>query len=350
MDYNEAMRKLKAKEFSNAYLLYGEEEYLLDNFKRVLIEGLLPNDERETGITVIDDNNIENIITALESIPFFSSRNVVIINDSNLFRAAKNSGTDDSENEIEKVDKRINNLIVLLENMPQKSVAIWVERKKVDKRKKIFKLIDKSGQAIEFLPLKAKDLRQWIPNYLLKTGHKINSEALEYIIGIMSMMMQIPLSFIASELEKMTIYAGERKTITINDVLNVMSSITEASVFVMIDALSQRQPEKALSVLSMQMNNGDSVFRILALFARQMRLLIEVKTLSKNQETSNDIAVKLKLPPFVAAKLLQQSEKFTLLQLMSGLKLLATADYKLKTGQSDNYLLEKFIVDLCNTE
>ena len=120
--------------------------------------------------------------------------------------------------------------------------------KKVDKRKKIFKLIDKSGQAIEFLPLKAKDLRQWIPNYLLKTGHKINLEALEYIIGIMSMMMQIPLSFIASELEKMTIYAGERKTITINDVLNVMSSITEASVFVMIDALSQRQPEKALSV------------------------------------------------------------------------------------------------------
>ena len=86
----------------------------------------------------------------------------------------------------------------------------------------------------------------------------------------------------------------------------------------------------------------------MALFARQMRLMMELKIRERNGETVDTIAAQLKIPPFVAEKLSKQSAGFTLEQLSTGLKLLATADYKLKTGQSDSYMLEKFVVSLCN--
>lgn len=346
MNYTTAMEQIAAGRIAPVYLLYGEETYLVHELEKRLIDALLPSGERELGLTILDsDPSPDGLSRLVETTPFFTDKNVIVLRGTSFFRTKKGaSQTEEAESSVENVDVISESMLKLIASIPDYSYLVFVAGDKVDKRKKLFKAVEKYGVVVELAALKARDVRPWIITQLAKMNKKMTTEAQEHLLAIVSIMPQVSLGFLASELEKVALFSGKRETISHEDLIKTLSHVPEVSVFVMLEALSQKQTAKAIELLSDQLTSGDYP---LPLLAWQVRMLWQAKWLSKQGYDPHEIASELKVSPFVGEKLLRQSRSFSAEKLQEGLLRLANADRDMKVGKADGRVLEQFVIELC---
>lgn len=342
MKYTDALQQIKSGKIVPVYLLHGEEAYLMHHLEKQIIDALLTPDEREMNLAILDhDPEPKELVNLIETVPFMGGKNVIVIRGTGLFKSRGGPGEAGGTDHI---DER---LLATLENMPEYSHVIFSSIDKADKRRKIYKTVEKNGAAVELAPLKAGEIRPWLSARLTEKGKKMNSDAVEYLMGVVSVMPQISLGFLDSEIEKLFLYTGERKSITYDDLTAVFSSMPEVSVFAMIEALSQKQTSKALELINQQFAAGEHPLRLLALLSRQVRMLWQAKELYAVGHDGRRIAAMLGVPPFIGEKMLRQSKNFTAERLKKALMALASADYDYKSGHADNIVLENIIIEMC---
>jgi len=343
MNYATLQKDLKLGSFHSLYLLYGEETYLLMKYQETLLANLLTMEERAMNLTAFDqDPPLAELISVAEALPFFGGRNVVIVRNTHLFSAAKTARAE------EKSSSRDEALLQFLQAIPDQTVLLFVSYDKVDKRRKIFKQILAQGGAIEALPFKGRELKSWLEDRITELGHSIQPNALEHILTAVSLMTHASLSYLDQEITKISLYVGDRKLITNEDVKIMLSTVPEVSVFTMIEAISQKNPCLALEVLEEQIATGQAGLRLLALLARQIRLLYQARVMGEEGLSNKEIGGHLKLPPFVSDKLIKQSHTFSVVQLKKALGLLSEADRNLKLSRGI-VSLENIIIYLCSS-
>lgn len=341
MDYTQVLAEIKKGRIQPVYLLHGEEVFLTRKIEKALIDALLPADERDMGLTVLErDPGVAELANLVETVPFMGGKNVVIIRETQLFRPGRKSGGSQTEAGGEE------RLLKLLADIPEYTCLIFTSADRADKRLKLFKQVEQAGAAVELSALKAKDVRPWVVAKLNELDCKLVPDAFEHLLAAVSMMPQISLGFLDREIEKAALHATEA-TITLPDLQAVMSSVPEVSVFAMIDALSQKQTGRALQLIEEQFTAGENAIRLLALLARQVRLLWQSRELAERGADGGMIARQLGIPPFVGEKLARQSMRFTMQKLRQTLVALAEADRDLKSGRADKMVLERIIIDMC---
>ncbi len=338
MDFNEALAEIKNGRVRPVYLLHGEETYLARQIEKAAVEALLPPEERDMGLAVLDrDPPMAELINLIETVPFMGGKNVVVIRGTNLFRAGKGEEGEGGGDE---------RLLALLENMPDYSHVIFATTDAADKRRKLYKCVERCGAAVDVSPIKARDIRPWLTAKLAELGRRLAPDATEELLAAFSMMPQLSLGLLENELEKIALYA-KGATISRKDVLATMSAVPEVSVFAMIDAVSQKQAGKALKLLDEQLAAGENALRLLAMLTRQVRMLWRAKELAERGADSRTVAAELGVPPFVGEKLLRQGRGFTAATLRRTLVALAGADRDLKNGRADKYVLERIVIEMC---
>lgn len=343
MNHTDVLREIKNKQIRSVYLLYGEETYFTRQLEKAIIDAVLTPEECDMNLVVFNqDPPFQELVTLIETIPFLGGRNVIVIRGTSLFKARRGSN-DENQPTSGSNDEQ---LIRLLSNMPDYSHLVMSTTDKVDKRRKLFKTVEAYGIAAEMAPLKLGDIRGWLNTKLVSLNKNMAQDAIEHLLGAIALMPQISLSFLDNEIEKLALYSGNRN-ITLEDTEQVLASIPEVSVFVLIDALSQKQKAKALELLNQQLAAGDHPLRILALLVRQIRMLWQAKELAAQGINARTLAASIGVPPFVGEKVLRQSRNFSHKTLKEALLALAAADYELKAGKSDNIALERIIIELC---
>ncbi len=338
MDYGAALTEIKNGLVRPIYLIHGEEAYLARQLEKAAVEALLPPEERDMGLTVLDrDPPPAELANLIESVPFMGGKNVIVIRGTNLFRAGKAEEGEDGGDD---------RLLKLLADMPEYSHVVFVTAAAADKRRKLYKCVERYGAAVEVSPLKAKDIRPWLNDKLAALGRRLAPDATEELLAAFGMMPQLSLGLLDNELDKIALYA-QGTTITRRDVAAAMSAVPEVSVFAMIDAVSQKQAGKALKLLAEQLAAGENALRLLALLARQVRMLWRGKELADGGAGSREIADELGVPPFVGEKLLRQGRGFAAATLQRTMVALAEADRDLKNGRADKYVLERIVIEMC---
>lgn len=338
MDYSAAAAEIKQGRVRQAYLIHGEETYLARRLEKAIIEALLPPDERDMGLAVLDrDPPVPELVNLLETIPFMGGKNVVVVRGTQLFRSgSREDGADKSDDR----------LLRLLEDIPEYSHVVFSAAEPADKRRKLYKCMERCGAVVEVSPLKAKDLRPWLTAKLDELGKRMAPDAAEQLIAAFSLMPQVSLGLLDNEVDKIAIYAPGQ-VITRADVLAVMSAVPEVSVFAMIDSVSQKQAGKALRLLEDQLAAGENALRLLALLTRQVRMLWRGRDLADRGAGSREVAAELGVPPFVGEKIIRQSKGFRPEVLRRTLVDMAAADRDLKSGRADKYVLEKLVIEMC---
>ena len=82
---------IKAGEFKKVYLLYGEERYLIRQYRDKLIKAMVKeNDTMNFSSFEGDGISQKEIIDLAETLPFFADRRVILIEDAGIFK--KNRG------------------------------------------------------------------------------------------------------------------------------------------------------------------------------------------------------------------------------------------------------------------
>ena len=77
---------IKKGEFSTVYLLYGEEEFLKQSYKKQLRSAIAGDDTMNLNIFTGRDIDVREIINLSETMPFFADRRLILVEDSGFFK------------------------------------------------------------------------------------------------------------------------------------------------------------------------------------------------------------------------------------------------------------------------
>ena len=161
---------------------------------------------------------------------------------------------------------------------------------------------------------------------------------------------------IANEFEKLSLYVGIKKHVTLGDVETMVLAAKQRSLYELTDAISSRDRKRALELLEGLLNSSDggedSAIGHLYMLARTFRQMLVI--LEKNVRDSRAIWQALwqgfRMPPFAADDLIRQARRYkSRRDLMRALRLIARADLELRSQPPDKRLvLERLVLDLAS--
>lgn len=311
---------IKQNEFKQCYLLYGTEEYLKKLYKNKLKTGII-GEEDTMNFTYFEGKSIEipKIIEVAETMPFFSERRLILIQNSGLFKSS-------------------NDLADYMKTMPSYCYFIFVETE-VDKRNRLYKAVKDIGVVSEMNGMDEKNIQLWVAQLLNRSGKKITKDTLMYFLNKSGTDME----GMVQEIEKLVCYAMDKDVITIEDIDAVCTTQISNQIFLMIDAIAARKQRQALDYYYDLVALREKPMSILFLITRQFNILLQVKELQG--QNRNDVAKKIGVPPFTVQKYTSQAGNFTKRGLIENLKDCAEMEAQVKTGlMTDQMAVELLIV------
>lgn len=314
---------IKQEKFHQMYLLYGEESYLKKQFKNRLKEALLADGD-EMNYAYFEGKGISytEIIGLAETLPFFSERRVIVIENSGFF---KNAMPEFAE---------------YLKTLPDTTFLVFVEEE-IDKRGKMYKAVQANGHISEFSKQDEKTLLYWIAGLVKKEKKQIKESTAKYLISKVGTDMQT----IEGEMEKLFCYTLGQTEITIEDVDAICTTQITNKIFDMLEAVAMKKQRKALDYYYDLLSLKEPPMRILYMLARQFSKLLEVKDLMSRGMNQSEIAKKSGLHPYATKKYMQQSKAFSSKELRKIIEEAVEYEEMVKTGKiADRMSVELFIV------
>lgn len=336
MEYMEFFNRLKTGDIANLYLFYGQEEYIKDQAVAQLKDALIPPAVQELNMTVIDGESasVDDILAAAETLPVFNHRRLIAVRNYAGLVGHGSSG-----------DAATRRLIGYMSRIPEYLCLVFVCRGDIPKNTALFKALSQHGVVIDFAPLKDKDLILWIRTAFKRLGKAISPQDAQY----MALMAGTELEVLDQEIRKVSAYATDSSVIAANHIDAVVTRTASANIFKMVDAIGQRDSDKALMYINELVEMGQSPIGMLAMIARQFRLLLQCKLLLDKRCDVKEIAAQVKLPLFVVRGYIAQLKAFTKEQLVYALKSCLQADLAMKSSSVDqSIILEKLVLILKN--
>lgn len=329
MKFKEFMSALDG-EIKNIYLLSGEERYFIDKAHEKILSRLEVNKSTELLTFDCDTKpNIGEIISAIDSSPLFSSRNVVLVKNAAFFSA----------------DKKSERLESILRDMQPTNYVIFTA-KTVDKRKKLYKIISQIGAILEAEPLRPWEVNDWLNDKLKSLGKIMRGEARRYFNELIGILPEISLWYLENELDKVALnITGEE--ITAEDLRRNMVAPPEVSNFALTDAVDERKPKKAIYLLRQQARVPAKIPLVMTLLVNHVRKLLRAKYFIAQGVTGRKLGEPLEMNPYIAQKLGETAKGYREPLLEEVFIELAEADFKLKTGRAGVEVLERILVKLC---
>ena len=314
---------IKQNRFSNVYLLYGQEDYLKRLYRDKLKYAILPpEDTMNYSYFEGKDLNVGEVQSIADTVPFFSERRLIIVENSGLFK-----------NQSDFAD--------YIPTIPDTTIIVFVERE-VDKRNRMYKAVKKAGTISEMNGLSEQDLKLWIASDLQKNGKKITEQNIEYLIQKVGADMKN----LENELEKMICYGLEETVITRQIIDEVCVTQTEGKIFQMIDAIGMKNQDEALNLYYDLIAVREKPLSILFLLIRHFNILLQIKELSRGGTPNGEIASKVSIPPFTVKKYIGQTKNFRGVEIKRNLERCVEVEQGIKTG----LLLEQIGVELLIVE
>lgn len=315
---------LKTGQFSQIYLLFGEENYLKRQYKERFTKALLSEgDTMNYAYYEGKGIDVREVIDLAETMPFFAERRLLVFENTGFFKSS--AGAD---------------LADYLKELPKTTYFLFVENE-VDKRSKMYKAVKAKGRAVE-LPLQdEKTLKRWVAGQVGKENKKITESDVMYFLNKVGTDMEN----ITKELEKIFCYALERGVVTLEDIDAVCVTQITNHIFDMVNAVAEKKQKKALDLYYELLALKEPPMRILFLLTRQYRGLYQVKQLMKKGYGRKEIAEKAGLHPFAVGKYQEQARLFRIKELREILEDSADIEQRVKTGLlTDVLAVEIFLV------
>ncbi len=362
---------IRQKQFRRVYLLFGDEDYLVRQYRRELIRAVCPEDNAMNLNIHRDDTLDWNAVQdEILSMPFFAERRMVVLDDTKLFMAGrkKSSGAeesrdadskDDMAQETGAADDNGGNLSAaiaqFLTNIPESTVVLFTERpderkaggqkgkSSVDKRGRLYKAVVKQGLAVEFTSPDEGMLRKWVLGKLGEKKIRITQSTLDAFL----MMTGTDMSHINTECEKIISYAGEGGVIRREDLMSLTSEILEGKIFRMLDMISQRDIRGALDLYDDLLALKESETKILILLMRQFAQLFQVRSILDSGGSVLRVTQELGLSRWQAEKAVRQAAGFSSDNLRGILEECASMQEKIQSGHMDKRLGLEMLILRC---
>lgn len=318
-------------DIKQVYLLSGAEAYFIDKAWEKIFAKL--DIIKATELTEFDFDNkpaLADVISAIDSAPFFSSRSIILVKNAPFFNT----------------EKKFERLENILRDMQPRNYVIFTART-ADKRRKLYKLVEKIGATLEADPLRPWEVEEWLNEKLKSLGKVMSGDARRHFNERLAILPEISLWYLDNELNKVVLNVTGSE-ITANDLRRNMLAPPEVSNFALTEAVDERKPKKAVYLLKQQARTPPKIPLVTTLLANHVRRLMRAKHFMAQGVKGRRLGEVLEMNPYIAQKLGETANSYPPKLLEEVFVELADADYKLKTGGAGVEVLERIIIKLCN--
>lgn len=303
------------------YVFHGTDEFTCAEAVADLKRRLGPPDVVALNTTYLDGRKatLADLQHACDAVPFLSEKRLVIV-EGLLTRLSA------------RADKHyLDALCGYLPRLPETTRLVFIEYETLPPTHPVLKLVEGGarGYVKQFSPPDSKELPGWIAKRVKKYGGTIEPGAAHQLAAAIG----ADLRLLDQEILKLVTYTNGKRPITQRDVGLLVPYVQAAVIFDLVDALGRRDGRSAANVLHRLLNAGEHPLGLLAMIARQFRLLIMVKELKAQGLSSREAAQALNLHPFPTSKLYDQEAYFTAGQLESVYRHLLDIDLAVKSGE-----------------
>lgn len=332
-------KELKEQNLSSMYLLYGKESYLLENSLKK-IKKLFGDLKSGLNYIKIDNSNIDNLISELQTPAFGFEKKLIIVKDTDLLKKQGKKKNQVIVNIIEKISSYISENY---DDIKEQNVLVFTQEE-IDKNA-LFKTIEKMGIVCNFEMEKAPEIAKRIKFICNAYNVNIDNQTVSYFIESCGTNLQD----LINEIRKLIEYVGKDGTIKKEDIDKLSIKQFESVIFDLTDSLGQKNVKKALDVFRNLIYNKEPVQKILITLYNHFKKLYIVKLCEKYKK---DVLENLNLKPnqtFLVSKYKKQAGYFSEDNLRNILFQFIKLDENYKSGVVDlNIGLEAVICGYCS--
>lgn len=319
---------IKKGQISPIYFLFGEEAYFIDKISDYIGDKVLTEEEKGFNQMVLygRDVSIDDIVGNAKRYPMMAERQVVIIK------------------EAQHLSRTIENLCAYAEN-PQKSTVLVIcyKYKKLDKRKKLFKIIKKNGVIFESKKLYENQVSDWLRKHLLSRGYTISHKAALLLVEYLG----TDLSKISKEIEKLKLALPQQTEITPEHIEEHIGISKDYNNFELKRAIGERDMLKATKIITyFAQNPKDNPFILtVTLLNSFFTQLLQYHGL--NDHSPKSVASALRINPYFVNEIQAAARNYPMKKVSGIISSLREMDLKGKgvgaVAMSDADLLKELI-------
>lgn len=338
MTPNEAIARAREGKLSPVTLVVGEEDFLRSRVVRALREAALADavpglndDQLEAG-----DCSVEVALAAARTLPMMARRRSVIVRGIERWepRAESTAGRGDP---FEK--------LAAYASHPAPETALVLVASKLDKRRKLFTLAKKGDFLVECVAPSRRELPRFVQAQARELGGRIDAELADLIAELTGP----ELAPVADAVARLCLYAGDRP-VTEADVSECLVRLRPATVWELVDAVADRNLDRALTALHAVFEPREAT-RLIGLLARSARQVLRFQSALAGGGSQAEAAASAGVPPFKANDTAALARRTSPAELESWLAALGRADLALKGASKlpPEAILTEAIIETCRS-
>src|SRR6201996_7335004 len=335
------------------YVLAGDEIFLYERCRRAVVHSLIDPTLREFSLSDLDlaETTIFQVLDLAQTPSLMAPFQVIFVkNLKNLYtRGAKK----EEFAALKDYFRSPNPQAVLIFVADHLRIPADLRRMDLQDKERYERIRETLGDdcgVVELARVDEADAARWLLATAESRGMKFDPDAARDLADALGADMML----ISSELEKLMLYAFDRKRITLGDVETMVLAAKQRSLYELTAAISARDKARALALLHGLLNASDggedSAIGHLYLLARTFRQMIVI--LEKNVRDSRAIWQALwqgfRMPPFAAEDLIRQARRYkSRRELTRALRVIAGGGGGGRSNPPDKRLvLERLVMDL----
>jgi DNA polymerase III subunit delta len=344
--------EVEARKLRPAYVFVGDEAFFRKQCRDAILRSLVPPDLKEFGVFELDLAEIElaevldRVRTRSLMVPFqvFFVRNI-----KNLF------GRGASQEKLKAVEDYLSDpnpdaLVIFIADhisIPSDPRRMdWVDKERYER---IRETLGRHCGIVELGRVEESDAVRWVEHEARRMEVKIDPEAARELVDALGGNMMS----VSTELEKLILYVGEKKRITLADVETLVLTARQRSLYELTDAISRRDRRRALEVLDAMLASGqgeEAAIGHLYMLAKTFRQMLVI--LERNVRDQRMLWAALwqgfRVPAFAADDIIHQARRYkSKRELTRSLRLVGKADLALRSSPpSKRLVLERLVLEL----
>jgi DNA polymerase-3 subunit delta len=346
------LTEVQSRKLRPAYVFVGDETFFRKRCREAILEHLVPSELRDFSLFDFDlsETDLAEVLDRARTPSLMAPFQVFFVKGvKTMFGRGSN---EDKLTAIEQYCKDPNPDAVIIFVADHISIPADVRKMDMQDKERYERIREAMGPycgIVELSRVEEGEAVRWLNDYCATCDVKIEADAARELVDALGGDMMM----VSNELEKLILYVGEKKRVTLGDVETMVLAAKQRSLYELTDAISSKDRVKALEMLDAILTTGDgdeAAIGHLYMLAKTFRQMLVI--LERNVRDQRMLWAALwqgfRVPPFAADDIIKQARRYkSKRELTRAIRLVAKTDLALRSNPpSKRLILEKLVLDL----
>ncbi len=348
---------IKGKQFPPILLLFGEEDFLLEEAYGELIRAAVDKDSAAFNFDLLDGSETkqEQIVELASAFPMMAERRTVVVKHFDKLFQGRGSKAAAEKSPLARYIKAPapSSFLLLLASIPSLNGISKAARgrkdsldKKIRGAKFPFNLLLQHADWIEFRKLYEREVPSWVGKRFRSFGRELSPEASELLIA----QIGFSLRELSNEIDKILIYVGDKKKISKDDIAGVIGASKTYNIFELQKAVGLNNATQAMEILNRMLHTSRQELVIISMLARYFTILWKLYEARGVSGSENELGRSVGVSPYFVSEYLVALQRYSLPRIEAALRSLSQADYLVKsTSEDPAVVLQKTLIGIMSS-